>query len=110
LELPQHVAEVIVNHEVSIVHIHKPILPGRIGAKGPELRCDATGTPYRALVVETDKAGADGQVYMSFHQVEITGRLAGALSVTLEPGLVGKIIVQRARAGDRLRHPEPLRR
>jgi hypothetical protein len=110
LELPQNVAEVIVNHEVSIVHINTPILPGRISAKGPELRCDATGTPYRALVVETDKAGADGQVDMSFHKVEIIGRFAEALSVTLEPGLVGKIIAQSALAGDRLRHPEQARR
>ena len=110
MELPQNVAEAIVNHEVSIVHINKPILPGRISAKGPELRCDAKGTPYRALVVETDKAGADGQVYMSFHEVEITGRFAGALSVTLEPGLVGKIIVQSELAGDSLRHPEQAQR
>jgi hypothetical protein len=35
-------------------------------------------------VVETDKAGADGQVYTS--KVDTTGRLAGDLSVTLVPG------------------------
>jgi hypothetical protein len=97
---------VIVNHEVSIVPINKPIFPGRIGAKGPALRCDAKDTPYRALVVETDKAGADRQVYMSFHKVAIIGRFAEPLSVTLEPSLVGKIIVQSELAGDSLRHPE----
>jgi hypothetical protein len=100
----------IVNHEVIAVHINTRILPGHIGAKGPELRCDATGTPYPALVVETDKAGAGGQVYMSFHKVEITGRFAEALSVTLEPGLVGKIIVQSELAGDSLRYPEQAQR
>jgi hypothetical protein len=61
LELPQNFAEVIVNHEVIIVHIHKQILPGHIGAKGPELRYNAKGTPYCALAVETDKAGATGR-------------------------------------------------
>jgi hypothetical protein len=86
LELPQHVAEVIVNHEVSTVHINTQILPSCIGAKGPELHDNAKGTPTCAMVVETDKAGADGQVYTSFHKVDITGRLAEALSVTLAPG------------------------
>jgi hypothetical protein len=69
---------------VSIVHLNKPLLLGRVGRKGPELRYNATGTPCRALAVETDKAGADGQVDTS--KVDITGRFAEDLSVTLEPG------------------------
>jgi single-stranded DNA-binding protein len=71
---------------VIVVHLNKQLLLGRVGAKGPELRYNAKGTPYCSLVVETDKAGTDGQVYTSYHRVEITGRFAEDLSVTLEPG------------------------
>jgi hypothetical protein len=159
--------EVIVNHaEVNIMHLNKPPLPGCVGRQGAELRHDATDTPTCALVVETDKAGTDGQVYASFHEVDLIGRLAKDLSVTLESGdailvagaphdrptvgpktpqqhptgglstrgvrrqiraratvervggmrdpdpvgLAGELVVRNARAGDRLRQPELLRR
>jgi Single-strand binding protein family len=93
-ELREIFGESIVNHEVSTVHINKRILPGRIGAKGAELRYNAKGTPYCSLVVETDKTGPDGQVYTSSHKLEITGRLAEDPSVSLEPG--AKILVAGA--------------
>jgi primosomal replication protein N len=75
----------IVNHEVISVHVNRQPLWGRVGAKGAELRYNAKGTPCCSLVVETDNAGPDGQVYMS-SKVEITGRFAEDLSVSLEPG------------------------
>jgi hypothetical protein len=57
-------AEVIVNYEeVSIVHLNKQLLLGRVGRKGAELRYNAKGTQTCTLVVEMDKPGADGQVY-----------------------------------------------
>lgn len=66
------------------MRLNKQLLLGRVGRKGAELRYNATGTP--TCVVETNKPGADGQVYTSFHKVDITGRFAEDLSVTLEPG------------------------
>jgi hypothetical protein len=48
-ELRKILCELIVNHEVSTVHINKRILPGRIGAKGAELRYNTKGPPTCAL-------------------------------------------------------------
>jgi single-stranded DNA-binding protein len=68
------------------VHVNRQQLLGRISSRGPELRYNAKGTAYCSLVLETDKPGPDGQVYTSYHRVEITGKFAQDLSVTLEPG------------------------
>jgi single-stranded DNA-binding protein len=69
------------------VHVNRQQLLGRISSCGAELRYNAKGTPYCSLTLETDKIGPDGQkTYTSYHRVEITGRLAEDLSVTLEAG------------------------
>jgi single-strand DNA-binding protein len=68
------------------VHYNRQTLLGRI-SKRPELRYNTKGTPYCSLTLAVDKPGRDeGQVYTSWHQVEITGRFAEDLSVTLEAG------------------------
>jgi single-stranded DNA-binding protein len=68
------------------VHLNKQLLLGRIGARGVKLTYNHSGTPICTVPLETDKAGKDGKVYTSYHRVEITGRFAEDLSVTLEPG------------------------
>jgi single-stranded DNA-binding protein len=68
------------------VHLNKQLLLGRIGARGVKLTYNSSGTPICTVPLETEKAGKDGKVYTSYHRVEITGRFAEELSVSLEAG------------------------
>ena len=65
--------------------LNRQLLLGRI-SRQPELRYNAKGTAYCSLTLAIDKPSADGQVYTSWHQVEIIGKFAQDLSVTLEVG------------------------
>lgn len=68
------------------MHLNRQQLLGRISNRLPELRYNARDTPYCTLTLEIEKPGSDGQVYTSYHKVEIMGRFAQDLSVTLAPG------------------------
>ena len=67
------------------MHVNRQTLLGRI-SKRPELRYNAKGTPFCSLTLAIEKSGREGQVYTSWHQVEISGKFAEELSVTLEAG------------------------
>jgi hypothetical protein len=66
------------------IHVNRQLLLGRIGPRGVRLTYNSNGMPLCSLTLEIDKPGKQGDVYTSYHTVEITGRYAEQCAAELE--------------------------